>query len=99
MDEVTNLTIGHALNVYAIQFIKQKLIIETKEQVKDSYITKLFEEKIEDKAKIVEYATLMNIDLYRPHRIAALKLEVESLPSHPNLIVERRQKKPWNGII
>ncbi|MED3983101.1 hypothetical protein P4646_03210 [Peribacillus simplex] len=34
------------------------------EEIKDSYITKLFEEKIEDKAKIVEYATLMNNELY-----------------------------------
>ncbi|MFB7637826.1 helix-turn-helix domain-containing protein [Peribacillus butanolivorans] len=99
VDEVTNLTIGHALNVYAIQFIKQKLIIETKEQVKDSYITKLFEEKIEDKAKIVEYATLMNIDLYRPHRIAALKLEEESLLSHSNLIEREAEKaSEWDHM-
>lgn len=99
MDEVLNLTIENALNVYAIQFIKQKLIMETKEQVKDSYITKLFEEKIEDKAKIVEYATLMNIDLFKPHRIAVLKLEEHSAISHSNLIDREAEKaSEWDHI-
>ncbi|SIQ97522.1 hypothetical protein SAMN05878482_102677 [Peribacillus simplex] len=46
------------------------------EGVKDSYITKLFEEKIEDK-EIAEYATLMKNDLYLPHRIAVLELQEE----------------------
>lgn len=99
IDEVLNLTIENALNVYAIQFIKQKLIMETKEQVKDSYLVKLFEEKIEDQAKIVEYATIMNMDLYKSHRIAVLKLEEETSVYHSNLIERESEKaSEWDHI-
>ncbi len=95
VDDVLRLTIEHALNVFAIQFIKQKLVIETKEQVKDSYMLKLFEEKIEDDSKVIEYFTLMNIDLKKSHRIAVMKLELTK-KGHANAnLIEREAEKAW----
>ncbi|MDQ0214935.1 DNA-binding PucR family transcriptional regulator/GAF domain-containing protein [Oikeobacillus pervagus] len=76
VDDVLRLTIEHALNVYAIQFIKQKLVMDTKEQVKDSFINKLFEETIEDEDQLIEYANLFNWNLFAPHRIGILSIQL-----------------------
>lgn len=44
-DDVLRLTVNNALNVYAIEFIKQKLVMDTREQVKESFMNQLFSEK------------------------------------------------------
>jgi purine catabolism regulator len=76
MDEFLRLTIDHARNVYAIQFIKQKLVMETKEQVKDSFIHQLLTDPVEDRKKILQYAYLVHWDLYTPHRVGVLWLRL-----------------------
>ncbi|WP_240689017.1 helix-turn-helix domain-containing protein [Ammoniphilus sp. YIM 78166] len=94
VDDVLRLTIEHALNVYAIQFIKQKLVMDTREQVKDGFIGKLFEEKIEDQDKIIEYANLFNWNLFQPHRIGVLTIQLAEQENHSDLL-DREAQKSW----
>ena len=58
------LSINLARNIYSIQFIKQKLVLDAREQVKDSFMSKLLVEKIEDEESIIQYANLFHWDLF-----------------------------------
>lgn len=77
MDDYFQLGIDLARNIYSIQFIKQKLVLDTREQVKDSFINKLLTEKLEDQESIIQYANLFNWDLFLPHRVTVLSLTIE----------------------
>jgi DNA-binding PucR family transcriptional regulator len=76
MDDYYRLGINLARNIYSIQFIKQKLVLDAREQVKDSFMNKLLAEKLEDQESIIQYANLFNWDLFRPHRVAVLSLSI-----------------------
>jgi DNA-binding PucR family transcriptional regulator len=94
-DMVLRMTLNHALNVYAIQFIKQKLVLEAKEQVKDSFINQLFAEKIEDKDRLIEYSNLFNLNLFEPHIIGMVSIEFsESVYKEADLL-DIEAKKTW----
>ncbi|ATF13876.1 hypothetical protein A616_18395 [Brevibacillus brevis X23] len=69
------MTLNYALDVYAIQIKKQKLVADAKEQVKDGFIHQLFLEKIEDKERMIGYANLFNLNLFEPNRIGVLSIE------------------------
>lgn len=75
LDMVHRITINQALNVYAIQFIKQKLVLEVTEQVKGSFLDELFSEKIKDKKKIIEYCNLFNMNLIQPHKVGVFTIQ------------------------
>lgn len=100
LDEVHLLTIENALNVYAIQFIKQKLVVDTKAQVKEGFINQLFEENIEDEQKIMESANLFNWNLFTSHRIATLSIDlVAILNVNTNLLdMEAKKNQIWQTI-
>ena len=74
-DPEIRMTLNYALDVYAIQIKKQKLVADAKEQVKDGFIHQLFLEKIEDKNKMIEYANLFNLNLFQPNRIGVFSIE------------------------
>nr|WP_295969787.1 helix-turn-helix domain-containing protein [uncultured Bacillus sp.] len=76
MDDYYRLSINLARNIYSIQFIKQKLVLDAKEQVKDSFINKLLAEKIEDEDRIIQYANLFNWDIFSPHRVAIVSFTI-----------------------
>lgn len=76
LDVFIRMELNQALNVYAIQFIKQKLVLDAKEQIKDSFINQLLVEKIEDKEKIVQYSSLFNFNIHESHKIALISLEL-----------------------
>ncbi|MBB6446272.1 helix-turn-helix domain-containing protein [Bacillus benzoevorans] len=76
MDDYYRLGINLARNIYSLQFIKQKLVLDAREQVKDSFMNKLLAEKLEDQESIIQYANLFNWDLFRPHRVAVLSLSI-----------------------
>ena len=97
VDHIMRLTLDHAINVYAIQFVKQKLVIETKEQVKESFITQLLEKKVAEKEKIIQYANLINWDILSPHRMAVLSLHIDSDESDL-LIHEEKKSFLWEQI-
>ena len=65
MDEFDQLTVDLARNICSIQFIKQKLVLDTKEQMKDSFVSKLLTEKIEDRESILQYANLYQWNLLK----------------------------------
>ncbi|WP_158630056.1 helix-turn-helix domain-containing protein [Cohnella sp. AR92] len=93
LDIVLQMTLNHALNVYAIQFIKQKLVLDVREQVKDSFFNQLFVENIEDTSKILEYANLLNWNIRLPHSIGLLSFEISKRDGQtPNLLEEDAQK-------
>lgn len=100
IDDVHLLTVENALNVYAIQFIKQKLVMDTKEQVKDSFINKLFEADIIEEKKLLESANLFHLNLFERHRIAVITIESErDLLEQGNVLdVEAEKTRIWMEV-
>lgn len=93
VDEFQRISIDSALNVFSIQFIKQKLVLDTKEQVKDSFIHKLLVEKIEDRETIFQHANVFNWDLFDQHRISALSITFnETDIKHSDILKQQAQK-------
>ncbi|MBU9723172.1 MULTISPECIES: helix-turn-helix domain-containing protein [Bacillaceae] len=95
VDMVLQMTLNYVLNVYAVQFIKQKLVIDVREQVKDSFISNLFEREIERKEEIIEYATILNWDLFEPHRIGIFSFVIGNGNDEPINLLESEAKKTW----
>ncbi len=97
LDIVLRMTLNHALNVYAVQFIKQKLVLDVREQVKDSFFNQLFVEKLEDKGKILEYANLLNWNISEPHSIGLFAFEFDKTKEqHQSAnLLEEDAKKTW----
>ncbi len=75
MDEFLRLSIDMAINIFSIQFIKQKLVFQAKEQVKDSYINRLLVKQLDNKEEIIQYANIFHWNLFSPHRVAVLKIK------------------------
>ena len=100
MDEFDQLTVDLARNICSIQFIKQKLVLDTKEQMKDSFISKLLTEKIEDRDSILQYANLYQWDLFQNHRIAVLSISLEEKELKKGNLLEQQAKKSliWDLI-
>ncbi|MBJ8053555.1 helix-turn-helix domain-containing protein [Bacillus cereus] len=100
MDEFDQLTVDLARNICSIQFIKRKLVLDTKEQMKDSFISKLLTEKIEDRDSILQYANLYQWDLFKNHRIAVLSISLEEKELRKGNILEQQAKKSliWDLI-
>lgn len=93
LDDVIRLTIDHALNVYAIQFIKQKLVIESADQVKENFIQQFLMGKIDDQEKIIQYANLFHWDLFRSHRVAVLSVRFPKEPPQEANLLQLEVKK------
>ncbi|MBU9723174.1 MULTISPECIES: helix-turn-helix domain-containing protein [Bacillaceae] len=95
LDMVLQMTLNYVLNVYAVQFIKQKLVIDVREQVKDNFVSNLFEREVERKEEIIEYATILNWNLFEPHHIGVFSFEIiTGAEDHINLL-ESEAKKTW----
>lgn len=93
VDDFHRITIDSALNVFSIQFIKQKLVLDTKEQVKDSFIHKLLVERIEDQETILQYANVFNWDLFNQHRISILSITLDETGAKDSDILEQQAQK------
>lgn len=92
IDDYYRLSIDLARNIYSIQFIKQKLVLDAKEQVKDSFIHKLLVEKIENEDSIIQYANLFNWDLFHPHRVAVFSIILSEETSEENILEQQAKK-------
>ncbi|MGG4554616.1 helix-turn-helix domain-containing protein [Paenibacillus humicus] len=97
MDIVLRMSLNHALNVCAVQFIKQKLVLDVREQVRDSFFNQLFVEKIQDRKKILEYTNLLNWNINEPHCIGLFSFEFDfkSNEEHNTNLLEEDAKKTW----
>lgn len=100
MDEFDQLTVDLARNICSIQFIKQKLVLDTKEQMKDSFISKLITEKIEDRDNILQYANLYQWNLFKKHRVAVLSISLDERELKKGNLLEQQAKKSliWDLI-
>jgi sugar diacid utilization regulator len=98
VDRVLRLTLDHALNVYAMEFIKQKLVLDAKEQVKESFINQLFSETIHDQEKIIQYATLINWNVLEPHQIATFSIEINDQEETNLFVLESYKSWLWDQI-
>jgi sugar diacid utilization regulator len=95
LDMLVRIALNHALDVYAIQFIKQKLVLDVKEQVKDGFIHQLFSEKIEDREKLIEYAYLFNVNIFEPNKVAIFSIESKNRSSGDEDLLTIESKKTW----
>ncbi|ARK28880.1 helix-turn-helix domain-containing protein [Halalkalibacter krulwichiae] len=98
VDRVLKITLDHALNVYAMEFIKQKQMLDAKEQVKESFINQLFAEKIHDQEKIIQYATLINWNVLESHQIATFSIEIENQEEMNLFALESYKAWIWNQV-
>ncbi|HHW35897.1 MAG TPA: GAF domain-containing protein [Bacillales bacterium] len=94
-DELERISIELALNVYSVQFVKQKLVLDTKEQVKDSFINKLLAKKVEDPNSIMQYANLFNWDLRKEYRISVLSIILNDDEIKKGNLLEQQAKKSF----
>ncbi|MGG1598250.1 helix-turn-helix domain-containing protein [Paenibacillus naphthalenovorans] len=99
-DSVNRLTINNAISLFANEFIKQKLVLDAKEQVKESFINQLFSHQVEDLNQIVQYASLTHWNIMDPHRVAVLSMTLpEKQGDHLHLIDrEETKSKLWDQI-
>jgi PucR family transcriptional regulator, purine catabolism regulatory protein len=87
IDEFFCLSVELALNIFSIQFIKQKLVFDTKEQLKDSFLHKLLTAEIQDEESIIQYANVFQWNIFDEHRIAVLHLQFPALEQeHADLL-------------
>ncbi|WP_338453122.1 helix-turn-helix domain-containing protein [Niallia oryzisoli] len=99
IDDYFRLSINLARNIYSIQFIKQRLVLDAKEQVKDSFLTKLFVEKIENDENIIQYANLFNWDPFQSHRVAILSLNLMDDNVKLNILdLEAQKSMIWDQL-
>lgn len=97
MDDFNQLGIDLALNVYASQFAKQKLVIDAKEQVKDSFINRLLVKKILEPESVIQYANLFKWNLFDAHRVAVFSIIT---PENEENILEKEAQKSilWDRL-
>ncbi len=93
MDEIDRLTIELARNICSIQFIKQKLVLDAKEQAKDSFINKLLTKKIDDTEGILQYANLFQWDIFQIHQLAVLSITLDEIELKGSNLFEQQAKK------
>ena len=100
IDEFDRLTVELARNICSIQFIKQKLVLDANEQAKDTLMSKLLVETIEDEQSILQYANLFQWNIYQPHRVANLSINLNESEVEGLNLLEQKSKKSivWDYI-
>ena len=73
-DEFDRLTVDLFKNICSIQFMKQRLVLEAKEQEKDSFVSQILTGKIKNKKSVLQYANFLQWDLFKSHRVAVLSI-------------------------
>ncbi|MEH7385474.1 helix-turn-helix domain-containing protein [Bacillus sp. JJ1521] len=98
MHRLIRLTIDYVLNVYAIEFIKQRLVLDTKEQIQEGFINQLFTESIENPEKIIQYATLTNWNILEPHTVVVVSFFIEDDSGENVVAIEAIKSRVWDQI-
>ncbi|MFD0616184.1 helix-turn-helix domain-containing protein [Paenibacillus sp. GCM10027629] len=94
LDMVLRMTLNHTLNVYAVQFIKQKVVLDVREQVKDGFFYRLFTEQLQDINEIREHANLFNWNIDEPHTIGIFVIQFEKDAQKSDLF-ESNARRNW----
>lgn len=100
LDEFDQLTVELSRNICSIQFIKQKLVLDADKQAKDTLMGKLLVKNIEDEQSILQYANLFQWDIFKPHRVANLSIELTECEVAGLNLLEQTAKKSivWDYI-
>ncbi|PDO11004.1 MAG: hypothetical protein BLM47_04050 [Candidatus Reconcilbacillus cellulovorans] len=101
LDVVLRMTVHHALNVFAVQFIKQRLVLDVREQVKDSFFSQWLEGGRTAGDEILRYAHLFDWDVSQPHVVGALAFEPAGGPDGEgdNLFeIEEARNRIWDRL-
>ena len=69
---LSQMILNYSVNIFAIQFIKQKLVLDAKEHVKDSFFNLLFSENIEDKKKVIQLSSISNLNLREANQLGLI---------------------------
>ena len=78
LDAFEQLAVDLIRNIYSVQFIKQKLVLDTKAQIKDNFIERLLEKELKEIDKILQYANHFQWDVFRSHRVSVLSVQIEA---------------------
>lgn len=78
LDAFEQLAVDLIRNIYSVQFIKQKLVLDTKAQIKDNFIERLLEKEVKEIDKILQYANHFQWDVFRSHRVSVLSVQIEA---------------------
>ncbi|UAC49737.1 helix-turn-helix domain-containing protein [Bacillus aquiflavi] len=97
-DDFFKLGIDIALNIYSLQFLKKKLVFDAKAQVKDTFINKLLVEQIEDQETIIQYANIFQWNLFKPHRVAFLKISLKDEKKTSFFEIEAEKPLYWERL-
>lgn len=93
LDPFYLLAVDLVRNIYSVQFIKKKLVIDAVAQVKDNFIEKLLVEKNMDMNSIIQYMNIFKWNLYKPHRVAVLYIRTTETRTDKTNIFEQQSKK------
>lgn len=97
-DEFDQLTIELASNISSIQFIKKKLVFDANEQMKDTFLAKLFTNPVGEEEHLIQYASLFHWDIFSPHRVAQISLELEKEDESDLLTVQSEKMYIWEQM-
>lgn len=78
LDAFEQLAVDLIRNIYSVQFIKQKLVLDTKAQIKDNFIERLLKKEVKEIDKILQYANHFQWDVFRSHRVSVLSVQIEA---------------------
>lgn len=98
LNRINNLMIDYVLNVYAIEFVKQKLVLDAKEQVRESFISQLVSQPLKEKEKLIQYATLTNWNILEPHRVGVLSFRFKDEEIKDIVKMESERTRIWDDI-
>ncbi|GIP62859.1 hypothetical protein J32TS6_14140 [Virgibacillus pantothenticus] len=92
-DTFQQLAVELVRNIYSVQFIKQKLVLDTKAQVKDNFVDILLTKEIEDENMVMRYANLFQWNILGTHRVSVLSIKLDEKELDSNDILNQQAKK------
>ncbi|NNU82819.1 GAF domain-containing protein [Geobacillus sp. BMUD] len=99
IDDFFRLSVELALNIFSIQFMKQKLVFDTREQLKDSFLNKLLAAEIEEEESIIQYANVFQWNIFDEHRIAVLHFQFSEPEGQVDLFKRNVEKTTlWDRL-
>lgn len=95
LDEIQLFTIEMAVNICAVQFIKQKLTIETNEKLRENCINQLFVRPLRNEEEVLKLANLYQWDIFKPHRVAVLACQFNWKKTPANVPIDKETYETW----
>ena len=96
----TRIILDYALNIYALQFIKHKIMTDTYDQLKNNFIGQFLEAKQVDRHTLLEYSRLLNWNVMEKHAVAVISIELgeEKEEGADVLDVEAQKSLIWDKV-